>query len=93
MVFWGIKNRKIKFKSQNYHLAKKDMTKFILMLAAVFGLSVIAQAADPTPAPSPAAAAESPAKTKHHAKKSAKKSAKKAKKSAEPAASPTPKSS
>jgi hypothetical protein len=93
LVFWGNKNRKINPNPRISSWLKQDMTKFILMLAAVFGLSVIAQAADPTPAPSPAAAAASPAKTKHHAKKSAKKSSKKAKKSAEPAASPTPKAS
>jgi len=37
------------------------MTKFILLLAAVFSLSVIAQAADPTPSPAPSAG-----KAKHH---------------------------
>jgi hypothetical protein len=41
------------------------MTKLILLLAAVFGLSVIAQAADPTPTPSPGKAKH------HHGKKGA----------------------
>jgi hypothetical protein len=49
---------------------KENMTKFILPLAVVFGLSIIAQAADPTPTPSPAPSA-SAGKTKHHHKKGA----------------------
>jgi hypothetical protein len=40
------------------------MNKFILLLATIFGLGVVAQAADPTPAASPAASA--PASPKHH---------------------------
>jgi len=39
------------------------MTKFILMLATVFGLSVIVQAADPTSSPSPNAKVKT---TQHH---------------------------
>jgi hypothetical protein len=44
------------------------MTKFILMLAAAFGLTVIAQAADPTPKPS--SSAKPKGKTTHHHKTS-----------------------
>jgi hypothetical protein len=60
------------------------MTKFILLLAAVFSLSVIAQAADPTPAASPSA------KSKSKSAPAASPSAKSKSKSA-PAASPSPK--
>jgi hypothetical protein len=47
-----------------------DMKKFILLLTAVFGLGVIAQAADPTPAASPSASAGAPKKHHHKAKSS-----------------------
>jgi hypothetical protein len=64
-----------------------DMKKLILLLTAVFGLGVVAQAADPTPAASPSSGA--PKKHHHHHKASTGSPA--AKPSASPKATASPK--
>jgi hypothetical protein len=67
-----------------------DMKKFVLLLTAVFGLGVVAQAADPSPSASPAASG-APKKHHHHHKASTSPAA--TKPSASPKASASPKTS
>jgi len=65
-----------------------DMKKLILLLTAVFGLGVVAQAADPSPSPSASASAP---KKHHHHKAKAPSSPAATKPSASPKASASPK--
>ena len=67
-------------------IALIDMKKLILLLTAVFGLGVVAQAADPSPS-----ASASGAPKKHHHHKASSTTSPAAKPSASPKASASPK--